>query len=188
MDIWNYHPQTGELVGSAKADPSPLEPGVFLVPQYATTIAPMPAQPGLAVYWTGSAWELRAPPAPPENPPPPTLSQIKDEAKRRVDAARERRLDAGVTVAGNAYQSDQRSRENLSATVAAMAAGVALPADFTWRTTDNRDVPMDAAGLRALSEAMLAHGVACYRWSWEIKDAIDAAARADDVADIVEGI
>lgn len=40
--IYNYHPQTGEATSVAVADPSPLEPGIYLLPAYATP-TPAPA-------------------------------------------------------------------------------------------------------------------------------------------------
>lgn len=58
MDIWNYHPLTGELLDKSVADPSPLEPGVFLIPAYATTMEPPTTQPGKAVVFKDDAWAL----------------------------------------------------------------------------------------------------------------------------------
>ncbi len=40
MKIYNYHPLYNYFVSCTEADESPLEPGVFLIPAYATTIEP----------------------------------------------------------------------------------------------------------------------------------------------------
>ena len=40
MKIYHYHPITKEYIGEGVADESPLEPGVFLIPAYATDIPP----------------------------------------------------------------------------------------------------------------------------------------------------
>lgn len=70
MDVHHYD-SAGFYIGSGPADPSPLEPGKFLIPARATTAAPPEnIQPGEAARWNGAAWRIvAAPPAPePENP------------------------------------------------------------------------------------------------------------------------
>ena len=56
MDIWNYNRYTGELINQSEADESPLEPGVFLIPAHATTIAPPEPIEGKAIVFVNEEW------------------------------------------------------------------------------------------------------------------------------------
>lgn len=60
MQIWNYHPVTGELLGPGVADPNPVEIGEWILPAHATTVAPGEPQPGRAYRFTGSGWQSLA--------------------------------------------------------------------------------------------------------------------------------
>ena len=56
MDIYNYSKDTGEFLGLDQADESPLEPGKYLIPSYATGIAPPQATTGYARCFIDGAW------------------------------------------------------------------------------------------------------------------------------------
>ncbi|UYO47797.1 hypothetical protein KQX64_17715 [Rhodopseudomonas palustris] len=58
MQIWNYDPATGELVSSGLADESPMEPGAFLIPAFATTIAPPSFVDGFCPVFRDGGWTL----------------------------------------------------------------------------------------------------------------------------------
>lgn len=57
---FNIDPETGEYLGSCKADPSPLEPGVWLLPAHCVTDAPPVAGQGQAVLRENGAWTIVA--------------------------------------------------------------------------------------------------------------------------------
>jgi hypothetical protein len=82
MLVFNYHPATGEYLGTTKADESPLEPGVFLIPAHATEISPPVPREGFFLCFTGNAWgysPIQAPEPPPtEEPAPYTPPSISD--------------------------------------------------------------------------------------------------------------
>jgi len=64
MNVYHYSSITGEYIGESVADESPLEPGVFLIPANATTLAPLPTADGKTVNFSGSAWVYRDIPPP----------------------------------------------------------------------------------------------------------------------------
>ena len=66
MKIYHYIADTGIFYSEGVADESPLEPGVFLIPAHATTVAPpVVAEPEIAVFKDG-AWSVEVLPPPPE--------------------------------------------------------------------------------------------------------------------------
>lgn len=58
-NIYHFDPKSGEYIGDGVADASPLEPGVWLIPAYATSDAPPQIEAGHRPVWTGEAWEQR---------------------------------------------------------------------------------------------------------------------------------
>lgn len=102
-----------------------------------------------------------------------SIERRRAERCAEVNARRTRAIAAGVAFEGYVYDSDSTSLANVTAAVAGAAAGIPIPEGFTWRTADNVNVPMDVEQLVALGAAMLAHGSACYAYSWALKDAIN---------------
>jgi hypothetical protein len=71
MKTYNYIADTGIFYSEGVADESPLEPGVFLIPAHATTVAPPEVtEPEIAVFKDGE-WSVEVLPPPPEPEPEP---------------------------------------------------------------------------------------------------------------------
>lgn len=88
MRIYNYHPQTGIYLGESIADTSPLEPGKYLIPAFATSIEPPVILDGEQAVFISGIWELQDIPKPPEPPKTPelTLEQIKQQKLAALNA------------------------------------------------------------------------------------------------------
>jgi hypothetical protein len=56
--VYHYSAVNGAYVGASAADPSPLEPDVWLYPAYSTPIAPPPAGANEAAVFANGAWSL----------------------------------------------------------------------------------------------------------------------------------
>lgn len=56
MKIYHYCATTGRLVGTGLADADPMTPGNWLVPAYATAIAPPPSKAGFLVVFKNGKW------------------------------------------------------------------------------------------------------------------------------------
>lgn len=69
----------GVYLGPTEADPSPLEPGVWLIPGGCVEVEPPMIPPGHVAVWDGGAWSIRAmqedEPVGPETPAPPLVPQ-----------------------------------------------------------------------------------------------------------------
>jgi hypothetical protein len=82
--------ETGRYVGTVVCDESPLEPGVFLLPRGAVTVAPPSLSGREFAVWDGSAWLVDVDPPEPEPEPEPTgPTREHVEAYRRREYQRE---------------------------------------------------------------------------------------------------
>lgn len=106
MYIYHYHPTTYEYMpvfdkdgNPDKADESPLEPGVYLIPAYATAIAPPAIPAGQQARFTDGAWALETVPEPPTtpSPTPPALEDLKRQKHDELRLAFDVALDGGFT-------------------------------------------------------------------------------------------
>lgn len=74
MNIFHYHPESGLFLGCSTADESPLEPGVWLVPAYATTEQPPEPIENYYVKWC-DGWMMEQIPEPIAAPEPEPIPQ-----------------------------------------------------------------------------------------------------------------
>ena len=82
----------GIFVGVVKRQPSPLEPGVFLVPAGAVLVEPPQIPEGQMAQWDGTAWSLKpipVPPAPNLDPAPEMSASPEMVAKAQAEAQAE---------------------------------------------------------------------------------------------------
>ncbi|BCL41004.1 TPA: hypothetical protein RCG82_000613 [Enterobacter roggenkampii] len=56
--LYHYHPETGELLGESPADPSPLEPEVWLIPAHATDLPPPKTKARQVAVFRDVRWQL----------------------------------------------------------------------------------------------------------------------------------
>lgn len=79
---YSYNPENGFYVGSEIADPSPMEPGVFLLPANATfEVPPETSDANRIPVFRNGAWEVI--PRPPV-PQPPAAPEAPPEVQRRA--------------------------------------------------------------------------------------------------------
>lgn len=58
MNVYHYHPQTGEFKGIGLADPNPLMPDHWLIPAFSTTDPTPPFPSGYSCQRVGDSWIL----------------------------------------------------------------------------------------------------------------------------------
>lgn len=56
MNIYHYHPETGEYLGSSSAETDPLDPSRVLVPAFATTTEPPAVEEGFSRVFADGEW------------------------------------------------------------------------------------------------------------------------------------
>lgn len=84
LRVYSYNPVTGEYVSEDEAQPSPLEPGVFLIPAHATEIAPPAKKEKHFRKFDGKAWSYE--------PIPELLEKVKTKEELASEARHKRTM------------------------------------------------------------------------------------------------
>lgn len=106
---------------------------------------------------------------------PADLVQAALILKARVNVLRIDKLSMPVTFLSHPFQSDAEAIANITGVLAAVGVGLPLPANFSWRSADNVNVPMNAQVLLGLAGTLMTYRNACYVRSWTLKAQLDAA-------------
>ncbi len=117
------------------------------------------------------------------------LARAKEIQLGRINARRDRAVEAGFAWGGYTWDCDQRSQMAITLRAVMILAGAAWPAGFTWRTAANEDVPLTAVQFRALVAALVDYVSACYVNARGLKEQVKAAQSVAAVIgiDVAEG-
>lgn len=131
--------QHGYVIGVVVADPSPLEPDVYLIPGGAIEVE-LPVVPnGMRAKWNGSGFDFEEIPRP-EPVRVPTSEEVKLSVWDRIKYERDCRTEnGGFKVGTKWFHSDQKSR---SQQLGLVLLGANIPANLQWKTMDGSFVTM----------------------------------------------
>lgn len=112
---------------------------------------------------------------------PWTLTMEKVSKKILIEKERDIKINGGITYNGNVFDSDVVARENILSTLAIVAAGVALPPDFVWRTKNNNNVVINDLDIVNLASEMNKIINDAYHISWERKSNLINAVTFEEI-------
>jgi hypothetical protein len=101
---------------------------------------------------------------------PMTLEEMLDDKTKDINIFRDNMINGGYTFDGNIYDSGNDARANVTAVSTAIANGLPIPPNFTWRTKNNYNVPMDATKIVTFGIMMMNWVSTVYGVSWYHKD------------------
>lgn len=117
MRIFHYSLE-GLFIGEGVADESPLEPGVYLIPAWATATVPPDVEEGQRVRWSGEAWQVEDVPAPAD--PEPTVPSVVTMRQARLAlhaAGMLTQVDAAIDALPEPPRTEARIEWDFSSTV-----------------------------------------------------------------------
>ena len=109
---------------------------------------------------------------------------VKARRQDEVTAKKAEQLAGGFLWNGKRWDADAQAQQNVTSMASAVAAGMALPDGFFWTSYDNEDVEIDAAGISALSAAMMTFIFSTHSHARSLKETIEAQASNADVMDV----
>ena len=176
----------GFFLGPVRADPSPLEPGVWLIPGGCVEVEPPALAEGQRAKWVSGEWSVidPEPEMEPEPEPEPTPEEIRVAWVLQVIAERDQRISAGTTIAvpgiGNIPVSGSPVVQ-ADLTSLATAAQIAMASGNTEATFPFRDLAGTTHGLS--NEQVLALYMAGLDWLASMRAAAWALMDADPMPD-----
>lgn len=87
----------------------------------------------------------------------------------------------GFWFQGNLYECDSLAKSNVTGAITAVVVGASLPANYTWRSKDNQNIPMTAQTLTAMGVSMGAYITTVFSWTWELKAKVDSMTDVDAI-------
>lgn len=107
----------------------------------------------------------------------------------QVNALRDSKMAGGFSWNGHVYDTTDVSRLNLTAAASSLGLGVSLPSNFTWRSVDNINVPMNNQQLATFAISMMTWVSTIYAVSWNHKEQISnlTSSEAIEAYDITVG-
>jgi hypothetical protein len=102
-----------------------------------------------------------------------SIEQVKEVKRQEINAYREVKLDSGLWYLGYNWDTDERSRANITGMTAGMASGIPLPAGLTWRDSNNNNVPFNQTKLVTLAGYILLYVNQVYGASWAMKSVLE---------------
>lgn len=169
MKVYHYCSNTGRYIGSSDAEPSPLEPDIWLVPANATIDQPPKAAAEELVVWTGARWIVTQLPGI-STSYIPDIVELRDATDSVLTAACAAAIVAGIVCdalgAPHTYPTEPTDQANLNGAVT-FSLLPDTPLDWqqplTCRDADGVKArrPHDRPQLYAVAAAVVIHIEGC---------------------------
>ena len=126
-------------------------------------------------------WEDGLDPIPQATLDSMVITATRTNVCKEVNNFRTNWINSGFQYQGNLFDADPTSIANITGTMAYIAIGAPLPANFTWRTDANTNVPFTGAQFGAFYAACVGWINFIYNISWQHKANIDALTTVEDI-------